>query len=192
MNVKNNNVVTMTIAGLLCAIGIIIPMFAPKIVIPPASYTLASHVAIFIAMFISPYVAIPVSLITTLGFFIAGFPLIIVLRALSHIVFVAVGSIILKKNKKQLSTTSGTIIFGLLIGIIHAICEVVVVSLFYWGGNVTEIYQQKGFFFSVIILVGLGTVVHSMIDFGISVLVWEPLQKVINIPVSVRRIRKQA
>lgn len=192
MNVKNNNVVTMTIAGLLCAIGIIIPMFAPKIVIPPASYTLASHVAIFIAMFISPYVAIPVAFITTLGFFIAGFPLIIVLRALSHIVFVAIGSILLKKNKKQLSTTSGTIIFGVLIGIIHAVCEVVVVSLFYWGGNVTEIYQQKGFFFSVIILVGLGTVVHSMIDFGISVLVWEPLQKVINIPVSVRRIRKQA
>lgn len=191
MNVKNN-VLSMTLAGLLCAIGIIIPMFAPKIIIPPASYTLASHVAIFIAMFISPYVAIPVALITTLGFFIGGFPLIIVLRALSHIIFVVIGSFMLKNNKKQLSTTSGTILFGLLMGVIHAVCEVVVVSLFYWGGNVTEVYQQKGFFFSVILLVGVGTIVHSMIDFGISVLVWEPLQKVINIPVSVRRIRKHA
>ncbi len=191
MNVKNN-VLSMTLAGLLCAIGIIIPMFAPKIIIPPASYTLASHVAIFIAMFISPYVAIPVALITTFGFLIAAFPLIVVLRALSHIIFVVIGSFMLKNNKKQLSTTSGTILFGLLMAVIHGVSEVVVVSLFYWGGNVTEIYQQKGFFFSVIILVGVGTIVHSMIDFGISVLVWEPLQKVINIPVSVRRIRKHA
>lgn len=191
MNVKNN-VLSMTLAGLLCAIGIIIPMFAPKIIIPPASYTLASHVAIFIAMFISPYVAIPVALITTFGFLIAGFPLIVVLRALSHIIFVVIGSFMLKNNKKQLSTTAGTILFGLLMAVIHGVSEVVVVSLFYWGGNVTEIYQQKGFFFSVIILVGVGTIVHSMIDFGISVLVWEPLQKVINIPVSVRRIRKHA
>ena len=40
-------------AALLCAIGIMIPMISPiKIVLEPASFTLASHVAIFIAMFI--------------------------------------------------------------------------------------------------------------------------------------------
>lgn len=192
MNVKNN-VVTMTIAGLLCAIGIIIPMFAPKIIIPPASYTLASHVGIFIAMFISPYVAIPVALITTLGFFIAGaFPLIVVLRALSHIIFVVIGSFMLKSNKKLLSTTTGTVLFGFLMAIIHAISEVAVVTVFYWGDNVSEVFYQKGYLFSVVLLVGLGTIVHSMIDFGISILVWEPLQKVITIPVSVRRLRKQS
>jgi niacin transporter len=191
MNVKNN-VLTMTIAGLLCAIGIIIPMFAPKILIPPASYTLASHVAIFIAMFISPYVAIPVALITTLGFFIGGFPLIVVLRALSHIIFVVIGSFILKHNKRQLSTTTGTVLFGLLMAIIHAISEVAVVTFFYWGNNITEAYYQKGYLFSVVLLVGIGTIIHSMIDYGISILVWEPLQKVISIPVSVRRVRKQA
>lgn len=191
MNLKNN-VVSMTMAGLLCAIGIIIPMFAPKIMIPPASYTLASHVAIFIAMFISPYVAIPVALITTLGFSIAGFPIIIVLRALSHIIFVVVGSFILKHNKKQLSSTTGTVLFGLLIAVIHAVSEVLVVTYFYWGNSVSEAFYQKGYLISVVGLIGVGTMVHSMIDFGISVLVWEPLQKVISIPVSVRRVRRQS
>jgi niacin transporter len=56
---NNNKVKTMTIAALLSAIGIIIPMFSPiKLVIEPASFTFASHVPIFIAMFISPVVAI--------------------------------------------------------------------------------------------------------------------------------------
>lgn len=191
MNLKNN-VVSMTMAGLLCAIGIIIPMFAPKIMIPPASYTLASHVPIFIAMFISPSVAIPVALITTLGFSVAGFPLIIVLRALSHIVFVAIGSFMLKHNKKQLSKTTGTVVFGFLMAVIHAVCEVAVVTGFYLGKNITEVFYQKGYFFSVIILVGLGTIIHSMVDYGIAVLVWEPLQKVVSIPVSVRRVRRQS
>lgn len=190
MNGKKS-ILTMTLTGLLCAIGIIIPMFAPKIVIPPASYTLASHVAIFIAMFISPIVAIPVALITSLGFFIAGFPLIVVLRALSHIVFVTIGSFILKKNKKVFSTLTGTVFFGLIMAVIHAACEVLVVTYFYWGNNVQDIYYQKGYLFTVVGLVGLGTIIHSMIDFGISVVIWEPLQKIVTIPVSVRRVSKQ-
>ena len=56
MNQKtmHNNILKVVMAGLLCAVGIIIPMFSPlKIVIPPASFTVASHVAVFIAMFIS-------------------------------------------------------------------------------------------------------------------------------------------
>ena len=45
----------MTMTALLTAIAILIPIVMPfKIVIPPASYTLGSHIAIFIAMFLSP------------------------------------------------------------------------------------------------------------------------------------------
>ncbi|COE04125.1 membrane protein [Streptococcus pneumoniae] len=44
----------MTMTALLTAIAILIPIVMPfKIVIPPASYTLGSHIAIFIAMFLS-------------------------------------------------------------------------------------------------------------------------------------------
>ena len=42
-----------------------------KIVIPPASYTLGSHVAIFIAMFLSPWMAIFVIIASSLGFLMA-------------------------------------------------------------------------------------------------------------------------
>ena len=48
----------LALTGMLIAIGIVIPMFSPiKVVIEPASFTLASHVAVFIAMFISPSMA---------------------------------------------------------------------------------------------------------------------------------------
>jgi niacin transporter len=184
MNSKNS-IQKMTIAALLSAIGIVIPMFAPKFILEPASYTLASHVPVFIAMFISPYVAISVALISAMGFLLAGFPIVVVLRALSHVVFVAIGSFMLKKNPKLLSTVKGSAVFGLLMALIHAVSEVAVVTLFYWGNNVSSTYYDKGYLFSVILLVGAGTIIHSMIDFTIAYVVWKPLQKVVNIPVSV-------
>ena len=69
---KTNSVKRLTISALLIAMGIIIPMVMPRITIGPASFTLASHVPVFIAMFISPVVAIAVSLGTGFGFFFAG------------------------------------------------------------------------------------------------------------------------
>ena len=185
MNSKNS-IQKMTIAAALSAIGIVIPMFAPKLILEPASYTLASHVPIFIAMFISPYVAISVALISALGFLLAGiYPIAVVLRALSHIVFVAIGSFMLKKNPRLLSSVKGSVLFGLLMAVIHSVSEVTVVTLFYWGDHMSSAYYDKGYLTSVILLVGAGTIVHSMIDFTIAGMVWKPLQKIINIPVSV-------
>lgn len=71
---SRTNTYQLALTGMLIAIGIVIPMFSPiKVVIEPASFTLASHVAVFIAMFISPSMAVAVSLGTTLGFFLGGF-----------------------------------------------------------------------------------------------------------------------
>ncbi|ABX42640.1 hypothetical protein [Lachnoclostridium phytofermentans] len=175
---------TLTISALLCAIGIAIPLFAPKIVLEPASFTLASHVPIFIAMFISPIVAISVALITSMGFLFAGFPLIVVLRALTHLVFATIGAIILKNNSNILHKKSSTTLFAFLISVVHAVCEVIVVTFFYWGASVSDLYYEKGYLLSVIGLIGLGTIIHSMIDFSISVLVWKPIKKIISIPAS--------
>ena len=59
----------MTMTALLTAIAILIPIVMPfKIVIPPASYTLGSHIAIFIAMFLSPLMAVFVILASSFGF----------------------------------------------------------------------------------------------------------------------------
>lgn len=176
MQIKNK-VTQITISAVLCAIGIIIPMLSPiKILLEPASFTLASHVAIMIAMFISPTTAVTVSLGTTLGFFIGGFPPVIVLRAATHVVFALTGALILKKKEHILDKTSTALVFSTFIAFIHAICEVLVVIPFYFGGDLVK-YEAKGFFISVILLVGVGTLVHSTVDFILSLAIWRPIRK---------------
>ncbi len=59
----------MVLAGILCAIGIVVPMFCRvKIRLDPMSFTLASHVAVFLGMFISPAVGVAVSSAQRLAF----------------------------------------------------------------------------------------------------------------------------
>ena len=188
MNHKNGlqSVQTMTVAALLCAVGIVIPMVFPKIWIGPASFTLASHVPIFLAMFISPAVAAAVTLGTALGFFLSGLPLVIALRALSHIVFVMIGATMLKKRPRAMTFSTGSFFFGLFLGVIHAACEVVVVTFFYFGGRLNSATYSSGYITSVLLLVGLGGLVHSMIDFGISVAAWKPISRVIRISVNAK------
>ncbi|EJG74333.1 putative membrane protein [Streptococcus pneumoniae 2082170] len=78
----------MTMTALLTAIAILIPIVMPfKIVIPPASYTLGSHIAIFIAMFLSPLMAVFVILASSFGFLMAGYPMVIVFRAFFPYIF---------------------------------------------------------------------------------------------------------
>lgn len=175
---RNGNLLKLVIAGLLCAVGVVIPMFSPiKIILEPASFTLGSHIAIFIAMFISPAVALAVALGTSLGFFLGGFPLVIVLRAITHVLFALIGALILQKYQYILQSAPKSAVFSFGIGLIHALSEVVVVALFYFGGSVPEAYYAKGFATSVVLLVGLGSLVHSMVDFGLSLTVWKALNR---------------
>ncbi len=168
---RNNKVYKITISALLCAIGILIPMVSPfKIIIEPASFTLASHVAIIIAMFISPGVAASVALITSFGFLLGGFPITVVLRALSHIIFAYLGAIYLQKHKTQFTSMMNTVLFISMIGVVHAIMEVIFVLPFYVGGNNDIIY-------SLFVLVGVGTFIHSCIDFIIAIGIFKILLK---------------
>lgn len=185
-----NKVKTMTIAALLCAVGIMIPMYFPKIIIGPASFTLASHVPIFIAMFISPVVAVSVATITGFGFLFAGFPLIIVLRAFSHLIFVSLGAFILKKNGNLLNSFKTISLYSLAVSLVHAAAEVVVVTYFYFGNQVSEAFYKNGYVMSVLVLVGIGGLIHSMVDFSIAAFVWKPIQNVVSIPASAKiRVR---
>ena len=139
---KSSRLYHMVLAGVLCAVGIVVPMFMPRIVLGPMSFTLASHVAVFLGMFISPAVAVAVCIGTTLGFFLTT-PAIIALRAASHIVFAA---------------------------------EMIVVTPFFMSGALfTPEQLANGFVTSVVLLVGLGTVIHSMLDYSISILIWKPV-----------------
>lgn len=183
---QRNKVKIMTISALLCAIGIMIPMYFPRIMIEPASFTLASHVPIIIAMFISPSVALSVAVITGFGFLIAGFPMIIVLRAFSHLAFTALGAFIIKKNGNILLSFKRMALFSFLIAVVHSVAEVIVVTYFYWGDQLKDIFYEQGYIISVLLLVGIGTIVHSMVDFTIAALVWRPLQHAVNIPANAK------
>lgn len=181
----------MITAALLCAVGIIIPMFCPRIVIGPASFTLASHVPVFLAVFISPGVAAVVALGTTLGFFLAGFQPVIVLRALSHIVFALIGAFWLRKNRNLLASAGGAVVFGAATSAVHAACELVVVTYFFFGNQLTKANYVNGYVVSVLLLIGFGGFVHSMIDCGISLAVWKPLARTVRFPVSVRNVLRR-
>ena len=152
MNQKSmhNTILKIVMAGLLTAVGILIPMISPlKIVIPPASFTVASHVAVFIAMCSAP-------------------------AALTHVVFTTVGSLWIKKNPSLLSSWKKSTGLSAILAVIHAACEVLVVLPFYFA-NPSK--YTNGFFTAVVLLVGVGSVVHSMVDFAISYVVWQPLKK---------------
>jgi niacin transporter len=178
MNNKKLNTQAIILSALLCSIGIIIPLFSPiKIILEPASFTLASHVAIFIAMFVSPGTALFVAIGTTVGFFLGGFPITVVLRALSHVVFVTIGSLYLKKNKRVLNNFKSSIWYSFFIALIHAVSEVLIVIPFYFGSSLSDGYYDKGFVVSILGLVGVGTLIHSMIDFSLSLYIWNMLPK---------------
>lgn len=175
---SRTNTKSVVMSALLCALGIIIPMFSPiKLILEPASFTLASHVAIFIAMFISPSTAVFVTIGTTVGFLLGGFPIVVVARAFSHLIFVSFGAIYLKKNKNVISSIKSSIGFSFTIGLLHAIAEVLVVMPFYFGSSLAQGYYEQGFVTSILLLVGLGTIVHSMLDFSLSIYIWNVMPK---------------
>lgn len=179
---SQNKVKTMTVAALLCAIGIMIPMYMPiRLVIEPASFTLASHVAIIIAMFISPTVGIFVVLGTAFGFLISGFPPVIVFRAFSQVIFITIGALLLKKNNNLLLSYKTMIPFAVIISVIHALGEVGAALLFYSFNT-----PSGSIINTLIYLVGIGTFVHSLVDFTIALLIWKPIQHVINIPANAK------
>jgi niacin transporter len=174
----------MSISALLCAVGIVIPMISPvKITLEPASFTLASHVAIFIAMFISPFTAIFVSVGTTLGFLLGGFPIVVVMRAATHVIFASVGAFILKKSPGITNSVKSALPFSIGIAILHGISEVMIVIPFYFSNSMSSGYYAKGFTFSVLMLVGIGTIVHSMVDFYFSQIIWKYVTKAIKLPI---------
>ncbi|MCL1934974.1 MAG: hypothetical protein FWF57_01130 [Defluviitaleaceae bacterium] len=163
---RNSYVFNITLSGLLIAIGTMIPMWMPiRVVIPPASFTLASHAVIFIAMFMSTKIAISVTIGTTIGFFIAGFPIVIVLRAASHLIFAILGAFYLSKINKNTFGGVRLRIFSFIIALIHAVAELIVVVIFQFGNNLPV---DSAFLNFAFLMIFLGTIIHSMVDLEIA------------------------
>ena len=116
----------------------------------------------FLAMFISPKVAAAVCLGTTMGFFVTT-PLIIAARAATHIIFALVGALIIRRYPNIMESFVAGIGLNLGLAVLHALGEVLVVAPFFFSGYMfTPEQLSNGFIMSVIVLVGAGTVLHSV------------------------------
>lgn len=172
MSQSKKHVQMMCITAMLIAIGILIPIISPiKIILEPMSFTLGSHVAIMAAMFVSPMTALGAAIGTTVGFYLYGFTLPVVLRAFTHIIWAYGGALYLKKHPDLFKNPWKIILFNVIIGVVHALCEVIIVLPMYGGYDASEL------FYLLFVLVGIGSLVHSMVDFTISLLAWKAIAK---------------
>lgn len=166
----------LTLTALLTALAIVIPLMMPvKLIIPPASYTLASHVPIFLAMFLSPLMTFFVIIGSTFGFLVAGYPFVVVLRALSHLGFGLLGAFYLRKFPNTLDSSRKMFGLNLVLALIHALCEVLVCLVFY----TVTIFPQGNAFYLLFCLVGLGTFIHSIVDFYLAQLIFKVLKRTV-------------
>ena len=168
MKIKVKEIV---LTGLLTAIAIMIPLIMPpvppfKIIIPPIfTATLAAHVPLVIAMFISPFSAVCTALGSSLGFFMyfSDNPTVGA-RAFMHVFFVVVGAIMLRKNQN-------IYLIAIITMIVHAISEMFVVYLF---ANVFGFINIGERTMNIVqLIVGSGTSIHHIVDFTIALIIYK-------------------
>ena len=160
MKMKTKDLV---LAALFTAISLLIPILFPRLEMGPFSATFASHVPVFIAMFVSPLVAFAAGIGSMLGFFLKGAPIYIVARAAMHIILGIVGAFMLKKR-------TNIWIVGTATMIVHALLETVAVMPFLFLVPLDDNFT----WYQLIII---GTSIHHVIDFVIAVLIVKVLDK---------------
>lgn len=146
------NIRELVYGALLTALAMIIPLYFRgwlQIVIPPFSATLASHVPVMLAMFISPLVAALVGVGSTYGFFVT-LPPVIAARASIHIIFGVLGALLYRRGMRPWH------IIGLTAPV-HALGEALAVIPF---GFTLE---------AAFVTVGIGTLLHHLMDAAISI-----------------------
>lgn len=110
---------------------------------------------------------------STLGFFVAGFPIVIVMRAASHIIFALMGGAYYIKHHPGVLTGGALSFaaFNFVCAIIHAIGEVLACLLFYTTTTIPNI----DLIYVVFVLVGAGTIVHSLVDGYIALYIYKAI-----------------
>lgn len=153
----------MVIAALLTALSIIIPtMFGfLRIIVGPFSATLAAHVPVILAMFISPAAAVIVALGSGLGFVFSGLSPIVSARAFSHVIFALVGALMFKRGYNFFLTMAVTTV-------IHALAEGLVVFVMMIGGDASAV--------SMAWITTIGTVGHYIVDICIAMPIYKALK----------------
>ena len=153
------NTKKLTITALLTALAILIPfVIVFKVVIPPFSATLGSHLPMFISMLLGPKVAIMVGIGSALGFAINLGPLVGA-RAFMHVFVGIIGSLLIKKG---MSLEKVIIITAQ----IHGLLEMLVILPF-----------VNFDIFQLLIVTCVGTILHHCVDGLITVVVVKFLPK---------------
>ncbi len=153
------NTKKITLAALLTAIAIIVPFVVFfKVWVPPFSATLGSHVPMFISMLLGPQVAIMVGLGSALGFFLTLGPAVGA-RASMHIIVGVIGAKLIQRDMS----------FGkvaIITAPIHGLLEALIVIPFI-GFNA----------YNILLITGVGTMLHHTVDALIAYLIISILQK---------------
>lgn len=157
----NSRTKQMVYAALLTALAIIIPIQFSflRVYFPPFSATLASHVPMFMAMLISPFVAIVVGIGSAVGFLFTGLPMPIVARAATHILIGYIGAKIIQKNRNYVKAVAIT-------APIHGLAEALVVIPFVGF----DVYQ-------LLVVICIFTIVHHTVDSIIAFVIVKALAK---------------
>lgn len=159
MGVLILNTRKLTLTALLTAIAIVIP-FAVffKVIIPPFTATLGSHVPMFISMLLGPEVAILVGLGSALGFTLNLGPLIGA-RAFMHVFVGLLGAKLIRKGMSFKKV-------ALVTAPLHGFLEMLIVMPFI---DITV--------YNLLIITGVGTVLHHFADGFISYVLVTFLEK---------------
>ncbi len=174
MSDKRMDTKKIVISALLVGLAVVIPYISlPVLPIPEFSVTLFAHVAILIAMFLGVEVSILAALGSVLGFYLKGMPLVVVMRAASHILFLIVGAVLLRKWKDK---NWSVYVTGAVTGVIHALCEAVVVAFWFQSSAVSTTFSVGVPIFFL----------HHCFDYTMAVIIYSALTRARLIKSAVR------
>ena len=80
----------------------------------------------------------------------------------------------MKKFPQTIENHKSPLLFNFVLGLIHALGEVLACVIFY---SVTGEDFQK-LFYVLFVLVGFGTIIHSMIDYVIALTIFKSIRKI--------------
>ena len=94
-------------------------------------------------------------------------------RAFSHIFFGTLGALYLQKFPDTLDKPKSSWIFNFVLAVVHALAEVLACIVFY----ATSGTNVENMFYVLFVLVGFGTIIHSMVDYTLALAVYKVLRK---------------
>lgn len=138
----------------------------------------------FLAIFISPTVGALVALGTSLGFLLAGFPYCYCFESAVTFNFALVAAYWLKKYQEQILKTLPTFMFALIVNLLHGLAEFVVVYVLTATSN-----SGIAYIWSLVGLIGFGSMVHGIVDFYIAYYLWKILSQKLGLTFQSVQIR---